>query len=324
VVPRGIRIQLEKNPAEFVPGELIVGVVELELDEPSECKSIELAWGWRTFGDCEGESDAVGKLQLGQGQLASGRHRFDFDFVCPNLYPSYAGSLFTLAWWIEARADLPWSIDPRANLSFSIACPRGTQAQVGRLATSRAWAVVRNVFGVALIVPALLLANVAVRNFVADRWDIVDTGLLFVPVAALLFLAWVALAPAIGRLGVRKLDTKVLVSRDTLAIEVELASRHLLGHVRASLIAEEYASKQDDQRRRIQVQRTHEEHRVEHVGRAGEHRLRIELPRPDFALAGWSINMNYAKLRWHVELGLEFEGWLEVVEIVPLHIERLS
>jgi hypothetical protein len=324
VVPRGIRIQLEKHPAEFVPGELIVGVVELELDEPSECKSIELAWGWRTFGDCDGESDGVGKLQLGQGRLASGRHRFEFDFVCPNLYPSYAGSLFTLAWWLEARADLPWSIDPRANLGFSIKCPRGTQAQVGRVATSRGWAVARKVFGIAIIVPALLLANVAVRNFVADRWDIVDTGLLFVPVAGLLWLAWVALAPAIGRLGVRKLDTKVLVARDTLAIEVELASRHLLGHVRASLIAEEYASKQDGERRRAQLQRTHEEHRVEHVGRAGEHRLRIELPLPDFALAGWTINMNHAKLSWRVELELELEGWPDLVEVIPLQVERVS
>lgn len=324
MVTRGIAIHLEKDTHEYVPGELIAGYVELVLDEPSECKAITLAWGWHTSGACDLEAEQAGTLLLGQGRLDAGTHRFGFDFVCPDSRPSYTGSLFSLGWTVDASADLPWAIDPRTRVEFRVVCPRGAPAQVGRLPVSRTSTIVRNVVGLACIVPALLLATHAIRKLIEGRYDVVDSGLLLVPAVGLVWLTWKALAPTIGRYGLTRRDIQVLVAPDKLVIALVLTSRHTLGHVRASLIAEEYASKRSGDRHKIQLQRTHEEHRVEHVGRAGTHELRIELPRPDFARAGWSIDLRCSKLTWRVELEFELEGWPDLVEVVPLYISRLA
>lgn len=113
-------------------GELVRGVVVVEVDEEVEaqCVTIELVWTVRGKGNpvtqpCARET--LPGVRLVPGTPA----RMPFEIRVPMDAPaSYRGQLFELGWLVRVRVDLPWTLDVPTDLELAVV--PGTRTRIHR------------------------------------------------------------------------------------------------------------------------------------------------------------------------------------------------
>ena len=100
-----LTIELERNPAKYYPGEVLIGEYKIDIDPENEVKAVECSVIWKTTG--KGDED-VGvhfferrpKSTLGIDQLRK-PHRI--STVLPQSPLSYAGDLIQITWCVRLR-----------------------------------------------------------------------------------------------------------------------------------------------------------------------------------------------------------------------------
>lgn len=97
---RSLTLQLDRDDAAYIPGELITGHVAWDLTEGPERLTIRLIW--QTSG--KGTQD-VGVVSEQPFELASLRGSRDFSFEGIDGPYSFSGKLITVAWVVEAVVE---------------------------------------------------------------------------------------------------------------------------------------------------------------------------------------------------------------------------
>lgn len=108
-----VRIELDRSPPRFEPGETLAGTVHLSLPDTESGLEIREVWirvAYRTPG--QGRTDVGGKERV---VLDSERRRLEpaeersyrFDVPAPEGPPTQKGELFAVEWIVQAVADLP-------------------------------------------------------------------------------------------------------------------------------------------------------------------------------------------------------------------------
>lgn len=111
-----LTIELDNNRSTFRPGEAVSGQVVVSTDEAVRCDGLVVELAWATVGGALGSRGTPQELVLFQGELSPvSAQRFPFTFRMPAGLPSYHGHNVELRWFLEARADIPWAIDPVAQ-----------------------------------------------------------------------------------------------------------------------------------------------------------------------------------------------------------------
>ncbi len=106
-----IRIDLDRDPPHFQPGDRITGTVHVRAGEELEARKVWVRRVYRTSGR---GTPAMGQperrtLDDDPPPLVAGEERsYPFELTAPEGPPSQAGELVTLGWVIHAGVDLPW------------------------------------------------------------------------------------------------------------------------------------------------------------------------------------------------------------------------
>ncbi len=114
-----LTIVLAEPERVYQPGDTIRGEVMVEVNKECRCDSLTLRSHWKTHG--RGNRDAgEGESQpLFEGTWFEGdRKSFPFEVIAPTGPFTYRGKIINIDWYIEARADIPWALDPKAEVEF--------------------------------------------------------------------------------------------------------------------------------------------------------------------------------------------------------------
>ncbi len=115
-----LEIKLLNDTREYQLGDTIQGYLEVTVDSVCDCKEITIDRYWRTHGKGNRDSGGHHILAVYHGQLNPGIHRFDFEFKLDQAPITYHGDKLNIDWYIKARADIPWAIDPKAEVDLIV------------------------------------------------------------------------------------------------------------------------------------------------------------------------------------------------------------
>jgi hypothetical protein len=108
---------LEKPDARFRPGEVVRGRLDVRVLDDCTCTALTLALDWRTHGKGNVAKGGRPPEVLAQAETwkAGEQRSYPFALAMPSVPVSYHGHLVNLDWFLLARADVPWAIDPKGE-----------------------------------------------------------------------------------------------------------------------------------------------------------------------------------------------------------------
>ena len=111
-----IRIELDRPRPFYQMGETITGAVVVTVNKRCACKKLTLAVNWQTHGKGNRRNSNFQPQILFVGDWEAGQeHRYPFQLAAPSGPVTYHGRILNLDWMLQARADIPWAIDPKAS-----------------------------------------------------------------------------------------------------------------------------------------------------------------------------------------------------------------
>ncbi len=114
-----LSILLEEKGRVYRPGETVRGELAVEVNAPCACKALTVSCRWRTHGKGNRAEGPEDRRVLFQGELLPGMTpRYPFEFAVPRGPATYRGKLLNVDWYVAARADIPWALDPKAEAEF--------------------------------------------------------------------------------------------------------------------------------------------------------------------------------------------------------------
>lgn len=110
-----LRIELPDGVDYVPPGGELEAIVHVDCDGPIKCKSLTLTRLWRTHGKGNRDSGAKEAMAIFSGEWTAGSHSYPATVAFPTSPETYHGSNVNVDWYLEARADVPFKIDPKAD-----------------------------------------------------------------------------------------------------------------------------------------------------------------------------------------------------------------
>ena len=114
-----LEVVLEDPDRAYHPGETVSGEVHVSVNAKCDCRKLTVTRLWQTHGKgnrTEGDKEEV---QLHAGTWMPGsKQAYPFSFLVPDGPLTYHGHHLNVDWYIKARADVPWAIDPKAETEF--------------------------------------------------------------------------------------------------------------------------------------------------------------------------------------------------------------
>lgn len=107
----------------FAPGDVVTGILHLDAEDDVEPRELKVELSWRTHGRGDRDEAVVSVDVLPCGKLARGEQRNQrFTLrLPPDAPPTRRGRLVNLDWYLRARADLAWAVDPSAETDVLVA-----------------------------------------------------------------------------------------------------------------------------------------------------------------------------------------------------------
>jgi hypothetical protein len=132
-----LKIVLDDDRTAFRGGETVSGVVEVRTDAEVRCKALTVDCHWQTHGKGTRVRGDSRETTLFQGTWrADTRQQYAFSFQLPHGPFTYQGYYLNLAWFIRARADIPWALDPKAETEIAVTADPTVEPQWSNLVAS--------------------------------------------------------------------------------------------------------------------------------------------------------------------------------------------
>ncbi len=173
-----LTIELDDPDRLYLGGETISGVVRVHSDTDVNCKGLQVKSVWRTHGRGNVDTGDSQTETLFTGQWKAGQNpEYRFELQIADWPPSYHGHYLNVDHYVDARAMIPWGIDPKASAAFLMrpSCS-AEEAKVARNVTQ-----LTGVTGFAVV---MLILTLIVGFFVAFA-VFTPFGCVFLPIALL-------------------------------------------------------------------------------------------------------------------------------------------
>lgn len=247
-------LSLEIEERKLRPGDTLHATLVIRANRDVRADAVSVALGWRTHGKGNRDSDTADTVELGAIELEAGKeHREQITMTAPHGPVSYHGVLINVDWYLSARADVPWAIDPKTEEELLL-LPAPPEVIAGYRAAPEQRAQ-PHVLGTAVpprrspegaLFALLPLAAGIVFVLVGGFPGPGGIGSLFA-MAVLGFLAWRVLKPRVAKLRIGEVEVSLAPEETqaggTVQLEVRLCPPKAvtLNGVRAKLEAEEIA-----------------------------------------------------------------------------------
>lgn len=335
-----LAVVLEKPGGTFGPGDTVVGMVTVDVNQDCRCNGLTVTLRWATHGRGNRKTRTFATEIVFTGDWKAGeQHLHPFELTLPDLVsPSYAGTLLNLDWEVYATADIPWAFDPEASSRITVRVPPGVPCDPGPEFTQSAEAVATGNSAV-LVITAAMLVLIAGVGFVIplgiaggsgpDRAEMAIVGLIVcgtvVPIGAL--VAWMGLrkqvaAKALGDIRVSG-PTGAVHAGEEVAVTLGFTPpKAMTGAITATFTGTERCVSGSGTNKRTH---THELLRLEQTlrpqgtfdaGAPVEVTARFRLP-ADIAP---SFEASENALRWEITLDVDIAGWPDWQQRVLLHV----
>lgn len=116
-----LAILLESENQTYRSGDVLRGTVEVRVDALCLCNKLTIALQWRTHGfgnRTEGQPETQ-VLFTGEWTVGA-QHLYAFEVRIPPGPATYHGKLLNVDWYVTARADIPWALDPKAEIEVLV------------------------------------------------------------------------------------------------------------------------------------------------------------------------------------------------------------
>ncbi len=108
-------ITLKGNKTHYTVGDTVSGRVNVSVDAECKCDELFIEKLWQTHGRGNKDKGKAEKVVLYQGTWQPGEYGYDFEFELLDEPISYKGKYINIDWYLKARADIPWALDPKAE-----------------------------------------------------------------------------------------------------------------------------------------------------------------------------------------------------------------
>ena len=115
-----LSVRFNDGRREYQPGDVVEGEVVADVDKPCRCDGLKLDLFFRTHGRGNVREGERTGLELFRGDWEPGTHACRFKVRVPAGPLTYHGELLNVDWYLEARADIPWALDPHALADFVV------------------------------------------------------------------------------------------------------------------------------------------------------------------------------------------------------------
>lgn len=124
-----LEITLDHGERAYALGERVSGTLTVEVNKACHCNALSVERLWRTHGRGNRAEGDLAEAVLFSGQLRPGeRQRFPFTLELPARGPiTYHGHYLNVGWYLRARADVPWVLDPKTATEILVG-PAATAA----------------------------------------------------------------------------------------------------------------------------------------------------------------------------------------------------
>lgn len=323
-----LEIVLDHPDKPYKPGEKLSGFVGVTVNAGCTCNALTLACQWRTHGSGNDKSGPAQVQTLYTGSWTAGeQHVHPFEITVPNGPLTYHGHHLNVDWYLDARADIPWALDPKAKTEFvlvddpSVPLDHGPLQKTGATRGAGLGSGIGTAVGLGFIVFAGIFlavgAAAVAHGDLGTGLPFVLVPLVFVAVGLFIVTRWLRNVLASRRLGPVELavDPDHVRGGDTLNVHLQVTPRTTvaLAGVNARLHAEERCVSGSGTNRHthlhtvfdrtvaLQGPRTLEPGAP--VALAGQLQMPPD-PAPSFAATDEALH-------WRLEVTVDTQGWLD-------------
>jgi hypothetical protein len=333
-----VQLILDRPDGLYSMGEKVTGKVQILVDKDVSCKKLRLRREWRTSGRGNRASGGRVDMVLFTGEWRAGsEHTYPFEFDAPPGPVTQQGKLINVHWSLEARADIPWALDPKSERAFHLMPGPVSHVDLGpnyapttldlsKMHGGGCLSLLGGIsvgIGLALLLPTLFFL-IDYGETLFDVQELVSAGFLLVGLLMLFFgirnrLAArklgdfkVSLEPNIIRIGEPLVCSVVFTPRSSIRFN------HVTATVRGTEVAVSGSGKH---------QTTHSnkffENRVALSGAVEvpggkETRLESILPLPENGLSTFTAPAN--TIAWEVVLHLDIHRWPDWKKNIPFTV----
>jgi hypothetical protein len=116
-----LKIEIDDPSRVRVGGETITGTVVVTAEKNVNCKAFDVTCCWMTHGRGNVARGDVETQTLYQGEWQEGQvYRYPFKLKSATWPPTYYGNHLNVGHYIEAKAKLPWKLDPKTQQEFTL------------------------------------------------------------------------------------------------------------------------------------------------------------------------------------------------------------
>lgn len=116
-----LRIDIDEPTRARIGGEPVSGTVVVNTDNEVQCKALTVICNWGTHGRGNIASGEVETKTLYQGAWQPGQeYSYPFSLTTASWPPTYYGHHLNVSHYVEARAEIPWAVDPKTAEEFRV------------------------------------------------------------------------------------------------------------------------------------------------------------------------------------------------------------
>lgn len=116
-----LNIVFDREDRTYQAGDRVSGNVEVQVNKDVKCKALKIEMFWQTHGRGNSSYEFLDEhIGSETGWAAGSMLRFPFSFTAPKMPMTYHGVYLNIDYYIKARADIPWAIDPKASEDFIV------------------------------------------------------------------------------------------------------------------------------------------------------------------------------------------------------------
>jgi len=113
-------ISINPTQTHYKMGDTIKGEVKVEVNKECKCDALKIKKFWQTHGKGNRTRGKADELVLFTGTWQPGVYVYEFSFKLVKGPLTHHGHYINIDWYLNARADVPWSTDSKKEIDFIV------------------------------------------------------------------------------------------------------------------------------------------------------------------------------------------------------------